>query len=256
MSIYLISLQKDVERRECIQQNFSNYYEKMKLIDTVYGSTLSQEFVINATRGYFNKYHKQMSSGELGCTLSHIKALENFVASDSNLGLILEDDVIGNDSDIEKIKNLSIPMDDNIIVICGGQQYSGKAKYLLGKNVPEYDELMLIPKPLYSNLIRTCSYLVTKKSAQTILNSHKKFINVADFWGDILFEADTKVYYINLFQHPDPNFCDSNLNHERGSKPHNKGRKVFFSIGKEITRIYRRLEVLSYRLLGYVNVKT
>ena len=255
MSIYLISLQKDVYRRESLKKIFGSHYEKMKLIDAVYGSDLSQEFVINATRGYFNKYHKQMSPGELGCTLSHIKALENFLASDSSIGLILEDDVIGSDSDIEKIEGLKISVDDNIIVNCGSQQYSGKAKYLLGKNVPEYDELMLIPKPLYSNLLGAFSYVVTKKSAQTILNSHKKFIHVADHWGDILLDTDTKVYYINLFQHPDPDFCDSNLNYDRGSGYHNKGRKVFFSILKEIMRTYRRLEVLFYKSLGYVNVK-
>ena len=63
------------------------------------------------------------------------------------------------------------------------------------------------------------------------------------------------VYYINLFQHPDPDFCDSNLNYDRGSGYHNKGRKVFFSILKEIMRTYRRLEVLFYKSLGYVNVK-
>jgi len=47
-----------------------------------------------------------MTPGEVGCALSHMKAYENLIHSGEEYALILEDDVIGNDKDIEKIQEL------------------------------------------------------------------------------------------------------------------------------------------------------
>jgi len=80
---------------------------------------LSDDFIRNSTKGYVQKYHKQMSPGELGCTMSHIKALEQFLKSDNDVALILEDDIMGTDENIQKLIDLNVSsIDDNSIVMC------------------------------------------------------------------------------------------------------------------------------------------
>lgn len=125
LSIYVVSLEKDVHRREQLEKQFTQFYSIMNIIDAVDGRKLSDDIIRNSTKGYVQKYHKQMSPGEFGFTMSHIKALEEFLKSDNDVALILEDDIIGDEHTIKKLNNLDMSsIDSNAVIICGGQQGS------------------------------------------------------------------------------------------------------------------------------------
>ena len=130
LSIYVVSLEKDVHRREQLAKQFTQFYPTMNIIDAVDGRKLSDDIIRNLTKGYVQKYHKQMSPGELGCTMSHIKALEQFLESDSDVALILEDDILGTDENIQKLIDLNVSsVDDNAMVMCWNQKGSARVKY-------------------------------------------------------------------------------------------------------------------------------
>lgn len=76
---------------------------------------------------------------------------------------------------------------------------------------------------------------------------------MADHWGEILAQTDTKLYYIDLFEHPEIPL-DSNIAGERTSVGNAKKRKVLTSITKELKRLYRRALVGYYKLLGYKSI--
>ena len=100
--IYLVSLEQDTKRREELKLRFPNHYDDFIQINAVDGRKISAKEYYDKTIEYFIKTNKTMSPSELGCTLSHIKALEEFIKTNNNYALILEDDVIGEDKDIKK----------------------------------------------------------------------------------------------------------------------------------------------------------
>jgi len=200
--IYLVSLEQDTKRREELKKRFKNFYNKFIHIKATDGRKLSAKEYYDQTIDYFIKRNKIMSPSELGCTLSHINALEEFMKTDSYYALILEDDVIGNDKDIEKIFEISQKLDQNSLFICGGQDGLSSKKYQFGKETSLADGLFEVCKFSYQHIFRTCCYVVTKKSAKEILEYHKKCLTLADEWDEFFKNSDTKIYYANILSHP------------------------------------------------------
>src|SRR5690554_7645668 len=102
-NIYLVSLEQDTERREKLKERFPETYNEFIHINAVDGRILSAKEYYQKTLPYFISQNKVMSPAELGCTLSHIKALEAFLQTNEPYALILEDDVIGSDQDLDSL---------------------------------------------------------------------------------------------------------------------------------------------------------
>lgn len=66
----------------------------------------------------FDAYKQFLSPSEMGCALSHKKALEQFLASDNELGLIFEDDVTGYDDDIKRAFEIASILPKNSLLHC------------------------------------------------------------------------------------------------------------------------------------------
>lgn len=254
VQVYVVSLEKDIHRRKHLEEQFKDNYSQMNIVEAIDGRDFKPEKVKEYSQNYTKQYHKEMSPGEVGCVLSHIKALEQFIDSNEEYALIIEDDILGSDDDLDKLNNLNLSaIDDNAVIICWAQNISARAKYVVGKKLLDEPSLMSIPKVLYSNIIGACCYVVTQESAKIIVNAHKECLRLADQWGEILKKDSTQMYFIDLFQHPKV-FSDSNLSDSRTYISKNKKRKVFLSIYNEIQRVIRRIIVQYYKLIGYKNI--
>lgn len=78
MKVYVISLPKDEIRREKLKNQFKSYNE----FEIIEGKN-AQEFSLNEyysiIRDSFNAYGKLLNPGEIGCAMSHMKALSKFL---------------------------------------------------------------------------------------------------------------------------------------------------------------------------------
>src|SRR5690606_22765699 len=92
MKIYLISLEKDIQRRIDLEKKFLKSYQSMHWIKAINGKELSAKDYFYYTQQYFNAHKKLITPSEVGCTLSHIQTLEVFLETDEEYCLILEDD--------------------------------------------------------------------------------------------------------------------------------------------------------------------
>lgn len=254
--IYLVSLEQDTKRREELRLRFPNLYSNFIHINAVDGRKLSAKEFYDKTIDYFIKTNKTMSPSELGCTLSHIKALEEFMKTDSDYALILEDDVIGEDKDIEKIFNISQKLDQHSLFICGAQDGLSSRKYQFGKRSSLDDNLYEVCKFSYQHVFRTCCYIITKQSAKEILDYHKKCLTLADKWDEFFKDSDTKIYYSNILAHPE-DLANSHIEADR-EKFKNKTflEKIFsFSIFNRIcTKLYNEIYSKLLKLIGFKNI--
>lgn len=113
--IYYINLDRAVERREYLEKMFDKYQIKnVTRIPGVDGKKVEIEYKVIG----YQKY----SPGELGCTLSHIKAIKTAYDNGDQIAVIIEDDcgfglLSQNNINLDQIINLA-PTDWEYINLC------------------------------------------------------------------------------------------------------------------------------------------
>ena len=246
--IYVISLKRDEERRLNLQKQFARY-DDFKIIDAVDAKNFSASEYYKAMidcllKSCDEKYKFKIppliaTPGELACTMSHIKAYEDFLQSDAEFTLILEDDIIGDDSLIEKAFLLCQDISHDSILICGVQDGLSSRFRAFGKKIKE--NLYLISPYSYSSIYRAAAYILTRKSAKSLLDFYKDGLYGADKWEAILRNTDLKMYFSNIFFHPEE-LNNSNLEIQRKQKE--KINSLFKKCNKDfsykISRFYEK----------------
>ena len=196
-----------------------------------------------------------MTPGEVGCALSHMKAYKNLIHSGEEYALILEDDVIGNDKDIEKIQELMPELlnryGNRFVWYVGGMEGLSK-KYIYVKKtsiVGVYVVHELSKRYLY----RTSSYVVTKVAAEQILESQMKCLRIADSWDKIL-PREFMMLYSSILKHPHERE-DSNIHLER-IQVRTAPRRILWSIAKEeLLRQLKKFPLILSLPVGYKKLK-
>ncbi|WP_436862243.1 glycosyltransferase family 25 protein [Acinetobacter haemolyticus] len=255
MNIYLISMKEDVLRRSELERRFPIMYKEMYRIDAINGKSLSAKEYFFYAQKYLKSNKKMITPSELGCTLSHIKALQNFLTTDEDYCLILEDDVIGCDQDIILLENLVNTLPENSLMLCGGQEGLSFDKYILGKNIG--NNIFSIPRFSTKFLSRTCCYIVDKRTAKKILISHDDNLKVADHWHDIFKNNNINFLFFNLFKHP-VDLKNSHIECEREYFYENNFWKRVLQQGfflKVFNRLRNDVFLIFLAFMGYKKVK-
>lgn len=198
--VYLVSLNKDVERREKLKERFPRSFDYFQHVEAVDGRALLAKEYFDKVKGFYIYHGRIMTPAELGCALSHIKALTEFLKTSSPHAMIIEDDIVGKDEDFLMVSDFVNSIFKDGIAYCGCQDGLLR-RYKYGKPIGNG-----ILKVSYSNrgeFSRTAAYVVSRSAAEVILSFHeRKFITVADFWFDLLGELKGDVYYIPVLSHP------------------------------------------------------
>ena len=242
LKVYIISLVKDVEKRKVITKSLLDLQIDFEFVDAIYGKELSHDEI---------KYYRKMSAGkilrrkydatlgEIGCTLSHLKAYHNVLLSKDEWACILEDDAIL-DSRFKKF--LYELKSDNLnkehLYLLGGQEglclknavFSKKNTLELGGE--EFKKSLKSER----NIFRTCCYLVSDVMAKKIIDlSHNKLF-LADDWGFIRESGCFKYLYLSDFVSHPIDLIDSNIEVERQISSFSA-----FNRGSLVDRIYIRI---------------
>lgn len=250
--IYYISLETDYKRRESLYKKFPIEFTNMTHIQAIDGREQASKDYFKRLSKYYIETRKIISPGEVGCILSHIRAMEEFLKSKNDFALILEDDIIGADDDIQKVRNIFTHINNNSFIHCGGMDGRTSSKYIFG----EKSDLGNIYKlPIFSqrHLWRACSYVITRESAKIILDIHKKNVVVADNWSIIFKDTGLNIYASNIFHHP-IDLSDSTLESSRQIILQNVSIINFKIFIKVFNRTRNIIYSLFYKSIGYSRV--
>lgn len=251
--IYLVSMKGDHARRERMSVAFPTFYPAMKLIEAVDGRLLSAQDYFQYASSAFGNHKRLLAPAEVGCSLSHIEALEQFLESGAERAIILEDDVEGDDpgllSALEDVR--AIPNES--LIILGGQEGMPSRKYIFGKPIAER---RIFELPYYSthHIFRTCCYGVTRVSASSIVASQKASLKLADAWWAFSGKAGgLTIHFSHQLAHP-VDRSDSHIEKSR-SDLSSQGKRNFLSfLVRRYQRFKRRLGAVLCRLRGYQRV--
>lgn len=245
--IYLISLPEDEQRRASLRKRFPSSFDGFRLIPgTVLkdAKQLTSEFKINS-------WNKDMTLPELGCAISHVRALEDFIKSNATHALIIEDDIIGSDQEIIEIEENIKQLPSNSFLLCGGQEGLRGEKYNYGKRTVMND-VFFIPRYLRKFYTRACCYCVTRDAALHILHHQRKRLYLTDDWG-FYFKKWKNFYFTKKINHP-LDLSDSHLEKSRQqaipkgelARIKRDGMRKIFSrfFSKILAKIHRKFNLL------------
>ena len=178
VKIYVLNLKSRIEKLLKITKQLNDQNIKYEIIEGIDGKELDNNYLKTNKIEICNEYYwtiknRNMTYGELGCTLSHLKIYEKHILENNkDHCLILEDDVIIPDNFIDKLKNITLKMDKlpNWDLI-----YLGRKKMNFGKDdevLEDYEADILFIK--CGTSWWSCGYIINKKFCETILNSKIK----------------------------------------------------------------------------------
>ena len=211
MKKYLISIEKIGSARLDAffsQSTFNKYRYDFQKIGVIGAQISTAEYFKLAVAGK----QRPLSPAELGCTLSHVAALKDFLASDEKYACIFEDDAIClNEFDLDHLEHEipNLKLKENFFLSLGGIQLHvnrhvrGKflAYKLIKKNVMDVN-LLYIRRFSYAY-----AYIVDRQMAESFVRYHES-PKVYDHWGELYDnQKNLHFYATHLFNHPELAEC-------------------------------------------------
>lgn len=210
LQIYIVSLKRDKEKRQIIQEKLHSLGLDFVFVDAVDGKLLP-ESQLNGLK-FSEKIQQRKftpAPGEIGCGLSHLKAYELFISSFNNWLCVLEDDAILDERFASFIQNFDekklLHYKDSLFIL--GGQNGLQSRRLISKSIFSY---VYAANQLFRRVInserhvyRTCCYLVNRDVASNFLKLSKQYFFLADDWVFLQKHGAFKDIYISDFvDHP------------------------------------------------------
>lgn len=188
IGVYVISLEDEIERRNRIILQLKEPFFFIDAIDMRQMDENNMVQYINRDALKYPKVRNTITRGEVGCSLSHLKALDKFVQDGYEYALIIEDDALLPSNYLELItdicEKITIPWD---VILLG---YS-KLKFSEATNFYKMEPILVeqkinifeLGKPWRNWTSGTVSYLINKNAAKRFIKKHNgKVFTVADDW--------------------------------------------------------------------------
>jgi glycosyl transferase family 25 len=171
--IYVINLDRDAERMASIRANLDTLGLPFERLPAVMGKDVPDWEKLVDLRTYAWRNRLDMPrAGEIGCTLSHLKAMETFLRTDAPWCVILEDDVEVLPTCAEVLRSLTEKDDWDLVKL-----------FNFHAGLPVRKRALAGGHKLVVHLTRTTSsaaYVVNRRAAETLLRSMRPITEQVD----------------------------------------------------------------------------
>ena len=235
--IYIVNLKKDKNRRENIireveKQNLTNY----EIIDAVDGNKLNQNELDVATfrnKKHVNPWNSKMSPTQIGCALSHIKVYENFIKTEFEVALILEDDAIfvrDFDNNLKQLILKNFKFRKQILLLSELKEFYGKA-------LDSEDNYEIVN---VSNAFFTHAYMINKEAAKSIISFNYPVKTIADNFVFFKIYCNIKITGLNPFLiDQDKKSFKTTIKSEETTKKKFLMRRTIYKIKNKVLKKFR-----------------
>lgn len=249
--IFIVSLKKDIERRNIITRSLLEQNLSWIMVDAVEGNELSHNYLNSLNL----KYNKPSHPNEVACSLSHQSIYKKIIDSDVEWAIILEDDAIIDNPLSDFIHELeqgkTSQLKKNHIYLLGGQEGLNSRKRL---SLSFFNKIKIsnvtFRKVTYkpSKIFRTCCYLIHRDECKKLIDLFSDAYYVADSWNLFYKLNKVKGYFLaEVIKHPILNIENSNIERYRITKNKSRRKKGFIEsqislFFLQIRRFYRSLK--------------
>ena len=171
--LYVINLDRDTERMASIHANLVRLGLSYERLPAVMGKDVPDwEKLVDLPSYAWRNRLDIPRAGEVGCTLSHLKAMETFLKTDAPWCVILEDDVEVLPACSEVLRSLAEKDDWDLVKL-----------FNFHSGMPVRKRALAGGHHLVSHLTRTTSsaaYVVNRRAAETLLKSMRPISEQVD----------------------------------------------------------------------------
>jgi glycosyl transferase family 25 len=162
--IYVINLDRSPQRLEEITKQLSNFDLTFQRITATDGklATPQQKALLDEGK-YHLKHGKTSLPGELGCYLSHVEAISEFLKSDNLFAVILEDDAIIENGFVQVLQHLAHNSKQWDMVKLSGVHSGTPASV---QRINEYHRLSV----MFSKCTGSSAYMINRHAAQSYID--------------------------------------------------------------------------------------
>lgn len=216
--IYWINLDRSIERRERLEKIFTENSLINKRIEAIDGKNINIQEIKEKYK--ISRIYKKQIRSAIGCSLSHIKAINE--AYNDNLENVI---IIEDDCNFEYLKHKIIPLKDLMKIKNDWEiiQLSIISGNKINQKISKYtDDLVKIP------CWGTCAYLINKKGMKNVLENFEKYkeMQVSDL---LIYKYSNTYVSIPYFTYYFTNDISSNIReYKKGKIPFPDKSKIFW----------------------------
>lgn len=173
----VINLDRSPERWHAISERLQQLNIEVKRVPAVDGSTLSNEY-INSISAPIDHPLKvscpgELTVGEIGCYLSHIKCWEELVQSNEKWALIIEDDIaISSRAQQYMLTENWIPAGADLVQLHGNKSCDTRIRK---ERIPLTENGVELVRPIRPTPVGTLAYIISREAA-TYAIEHSKLL--------------------------------------------------------------------------------
>ena len=168
------------------------------------------EYYETMVRAYA-KHRQIMTPAEVGCALSHLGLLRDFLSSNKELAIIFEDDVLIGERSVEMLLvALEFVRPCDILVACSQRDSEYSVR---GLQLAERSACYEVQKDDWGRVKRSCAYVVGREAALHILRVQNEGLWPADEFR-VLCPEKGRLLFCGAFSHPATDEA-SNIESER-----------------------------------------
>lgn len=249
--IFIVSLKKDIKRREKITRELSIQTLSWTMIDAIEGKDLQQEYLNSLDYSY----NKPSCANEVACSLSHQMIYQKIINNGNEWAIILEDDAIIDNKLSLLINGLSYYgtscLKKDYIYLLGGQEglrtrSSLSLSFFHKIRINGITFKKVTYKP--NKLARTCCYLIHRDECERLIKLFNQYYYVADSWELFVKFNVAKGYFLTeIIKHPLLTLENSNIEQFRVKKDTPRRKKGYFEskislLFLQIRRFFRSLK--------------
>lgn len=161
-NIYLINLARSTDRLTACARQLESYDLPFERVDAVDGDALTPTAISKLYNFEESSYHKHMTSGEIGCYLSHVRVWQKIVDEQLDYAVILEDDILLQDNIQEGLAALQTIQEPWDLIKLAEAPEKRKAVH----HIPANDFALVTYNKVPS---RTCAQVVSLAGAKKLL---------------------------------------------------------------------------------------
>jgi glycosyl transferase, family 25 len=180
--IYIINLARERRRKGFMEAQLAEYEIEATFIEAIDARTMSStELEARSDSAAVKRSPSWLSPGAIACALSHNKAYTEFLKSDNEVALFLEDDTILSSQLSQQIQELSAEIRDGEVVLLHFVSFEPCELRKTGSK--RFDGYGLFEAVKSNAPTTAAAYMLTRSTAQKFANYTSTVRATADAWG-------------------------------------------------------------------------